>query len=367
MTPREQILTILKGGCPDRVPWFGDLDYWATARIHRHEVPPDFKTSPDYLEWHRDLGVGFYLQGYFPFRTIIENCHIREWREGHKAFREIDTPRGKLRECWQWMTDSFSDAPVEFLLKSENDLPAFQYLYENTRYEPDYAFARQRYEMVGDQGIVLVYLPRSPFMQLVAEKSGIENLTFMILNAPDAVAETFAVMRKAHDLAAQITLDSPAEALMIPENLSSEVVGRRFFDAYVREYQEHWLQKVAQAGKYSFIHVDGTLRGLLGAECRVGATVLEALTPHPVGDVPVAEWADFAESDRPIFWGGLPGSYFTPRVSDAEFERHVKEILAVMRTRPRYVLGVADQIPPDVLEARVRRVQHLVAEFGVYH
>lgn len=366
MTPRKQMLTILKGQCPDRVPWFGDLDYWATARSHRHEVPPDFKTSPAYLDWHRDLGVGFYLQGYFPFRTIIENCDIREWRDGHKGYREILTPKGTLRECWQWMPNSFSEAPVEHLVKSERDLPALQYLYENTHYEPDYTLAQQRYELVGEQGIVLAYMPRSPFMQLVAEKAGIENLTFMILNAPDAFAETLAVMTQSHNQAAQIALDSPAEALMIPENLSSEVVGRRFFEQYMRAYQEHWLQKITHAGKYSFIHVDGTLRGLLREECSVGATVLEALTPYPVGDLPIEAWADYAEGNRPIFWGGIPGSYFTPRVPETEFERHVKAILAVMRATPRYVLGVADQVPPDALEARVRRIQPLVAEFGGY-
>ncbi len=366
MTPRTQILAILKGECPDRVPWFGDLDYWATARIHRQEVPPDFKASPAYLNWHRELSVGFYLQGYFPFRTIIENCEIREWRDGHRFYREINTPKGKLRECWQWMTDSFSEAPVEHLLKTETDLPAFQYLYENTHYEPDYALAQQRYDLVGEQGIVLAYLPRTPFMQLVAEKSGIENLTFIILNAPDAFDELLAVITRSHDQAAQIAQDSPAEALMIPENLSSEVVGRRFFELYMRQYQEHWLQKVAQAGKYSFIHVDGTLRGLLREECSVGATVLEALTPYPVGDLPIEEWSNYADGNQPIFWGGIPGSYFTPRVNEAEYERHVKAVLAIMRTSPRYVLGVADQVPPDALESRVRQVQSLVAEFGVY-
>ncbi|MCK7483402.1 MAG: hypothetical protein M0C28_44960 [Candidatus Moduliflexus flocculans] len=31
------MLTLLSGGRPDRVPWFGDLDYWATALIGQGE------------------------------------------------------------------------------------------------------------------------------------------------------------------------------------------------------------------------------------------------------------------------------------------------------------------------------------------
>ncbi len=67
MNQRERVLAVLNGQKPDRVPWFGDLDYWATALIGRGQKPQDFKRSDAYLDWHRDLGVGFYLQGYFPF------------------------------------------------------------------------------------------------------------------------------------------------------------------------------------------------------------------------------------------------------------------------------------------------------------
>jgi hypothetical protein len=63
-------------------------------------------------------------------------------------------------------------------------------------------------------------------------------------------------------------------------------------------------------------------------------------------------------------WGGIPGVLFTGHVSDEEFDRHVQEILEVMRREPRYVLGVADQVPPDGLESRVRRVAELVDQFG---
>lgn len=39
MTERERVLTLLAGGRPDRIPWFGDLDYWATSLIGRGRTP----------------------------------------------------------------------------------------------------------------------------------------------------------------------------------------------------------------------------------------------------------------------------------------------------------------------------------------
>lgn len=365
MTPRERILTLLKGARPDRVPWFGDLDYWASALIAQGVKPAGFKESAGYIQWHRSLGVGFYLQGYFPFRAILD-LQERTWHEGNRRYRELVTPKGNLRECWEYMPESYTEAPIEHLIKSEQDLPALRYVYSHTSYEPDYAFAFQRLEQIGGQGILLCYLPKSPFMHLVALEAGIAAVTFAEATDPDEFSETLAVMKLSFDNAARISVESPAEVLMIPENLSSEMVGPRYFEKYMRAYQEEWIRKIAESGKHSFIHMDGTLKGLLREEASTGVSVIEAMTPEPVGDLPIEQWAGRAGNSETVLWGGIPGVYFTSKVDDEEFDRHIQEVLGVMRSHPRYVLGVADQVPPDGLEYRIRHVEELVEKYGRY-
>jgi len=366
MTPRERILTILKGEQPDQVPWCGDLDYWANSLITRGLKPKEFIKSDDYIQWHSELGVGFYLQGYFPYKQVYEKCEVREWNEGHKRYKEIVTPVGSVRECWEYIPTSFSEGPIEHFMKSEEDIPVMKFIYENSRFEADYDFASQRLKQVGDQGVVLCYLPKSPFMHLLALEAGVVSVTMAALTTPVEFQDLLETMKKAFDQAAQIAVDSPAEVLMIPENLSSEMVGPDLFELYMYDYQKEWTSKIREAGKYSFIHIDGTLGGLLKQEASVGFTVLEALTPYPVGDLKFEDLADFVGDSKSIIWGGIPGVYFTDCVSDEEFERHVKYVLSIMVKEPRYVLGVADQVPPNGLESRVRRVAKLVDEFGKY-
>ncbi len=368
MTARERVLAILNGNMPDCVPWLGDLDYWATALVGRGQKPQGFQKSPAYIDWHRDLGVGFYLQGYFPFKTIVENCEVKEWKEGVCRYRQITTPKGTLRECWQWMPDDFTEGPIEHLVKTAGDLPAYQYLHANTRYEPDYDFARQRVEQLRQTGagVMLAYLPKSPLMQMVALDAGIMAVVDMMSDDEGLFTETLAVVKQSHDRAARIAVDSPAEVLMMPENLSSEVVGPALFEQFMRPYQSEWAAAIKAAGKYSCIHLDGTLKGLLKQECGVGLNFIEAMTPAPVGDLAVDDWAGFCGNPDTILWGGIPGGYFTALVTDAEFDRHVRQVLSVMRQSPRYVLGVADQVPPGGLESRVRRVRDLVDEYGRY-
>jgi len=366
MTPRQRILTILQGKQPDQVSWCGDLDYWANSLVKRGLKPEGFILSDDYINWHRELGVGFYLQGYFPYKQIIDRCTVNEWSEGFRRFKEIKTPCGSVRECWEYIPASFCEAPVEHFMKSEKDIPAMKFIYENILFEPDYEIAEQRKIQAGDQGVVLCYLPKSPFMHLVALEAGITAVTMTAFTATDDFTDLLQTMKKAFDKAAKIAVDSPAEVLMIPENLSSEMVGPEFFELYMSDYQKEWTAKIKEAGKYSFIHIDGTLAGLLKQEAAAGFTVLEALTPYPVGDMKFEDLLPFIGDSKSILWGGIPGSYFTDCVGDEEFEKHVRHILSVMTTEPRFVLGVADQVPPDGLERRVKRVSELVNEYGKY-
>jgi len=366
MTFRERVLAVLRGEKADMVPWLGDLDYYTTAQICQGRRPKDFKEQEEYIEWHRLLRCGFYLQGYFPYKEIIRRCDVREWKEGNNRYREIVTPKGTLRECWLWSDITYSEAPTERLLKTPEDLEAYKWLYENMHFEPDYALAKKRQRQVKEMGVVVCYLPRTPLMRMVAIDAGIENVTMIHADAPREFTRMFAALTESMDRASEVALASPAEILMMPENLSSEVVGPHFFELFLKDFQSRWSRRIIEAGKFSCIHMDGTLAGLLRQESSVGLTFIEAMTPKPVGDIPIQDWAGFRNGAQTIYWGGIPGSYFTPAVNDAEFDRHVKEVLGVMKEDRRMVLGVADQVPPDGLERRVSRVQELVEKFGAY-
>ena len=137
-----------------------------------------------------------------------------------------------------------------------------RYFYEHMHFEPDYDLAQRRYDLVGDNGLVLAYLPRSPFQHMVAIDAGIKTVAYAIADAPDEFEATFCALKNTWDKACEIAVASPAECLMIPENLSSESVGKKFFKRWVQPFDQYWTQRIKDAGKYSFIHIDGTLRGL---------------------------------------------------------------------------------------------------------
>ncbi|MGI6778131.1 MAG: uroporphyrinogen decarboxylase family protein [Acetivibrionales bacterium] len=383
MTPRERVLAILNRKKPDMVPWFGDLAYWIDYLNDEGLMPEKYKektldkketicqglaspfTGKGLFDLHDDLGVGFYLQGYFPFTARYENVKITENVKGNKRITIIETPHGNLQEVWEYVYSTHSWGPKEYMIKGYEDLKKLRYLFENTYYEPDYKLARDRYEMIGSNGVVLCYLPKSSFMEMVALRAGIEQVTYMLLDAKEEMEETLSLIEKKHDEASEIALNSPAECLMIPENISSESIGKNFYNLYMRGYHEKWIKRIREKKKYSFVHLDGTMKGLIRELSDVGFDVIEAITPAPVGDIEIEDVHKWVNKDT-VIWGGIPGGYFTDKVSDKEFDEFVIHVIEIMRSEPRYVLSVGDQVVPGSSFERVKRVGELVRQYGKY-
>lgn len=383
MNIRKDILKLFAGENPEYVPWFGDLAYWIDYLLDEGKMPEKYRKS-EYGDvgraetqgmaspfvgaglhrLHRDLGVGFYLQGYFPF--IIEyDLEIETEEKGNLRTTTVHTPHGELHEVWEYVYSTHSWGPREHLVKNWKDLKALRYLYAHMYYSPEYALAEQRYGSIGEDGIVLVYAPKSPFMELVALKSGIENITYMFMDAQEELEETLSAMLHKHNEALDLAIKSPAECIMVPDNLSSEVVAGLFYDSYMKDIHKTWTDKIRQSGKISFVHLDGTLTPLITELSKAGFDVIEAVTPQPVGDIALEDLRKYVKSET-ILWGGIPGGFFSGEVSDEEFDAFVIRAIELMKNNNRFVLGVADQVVPGASFERIKRVRELVAQYGKY-
>ena len=365
MNHRERILCLLSGGVPDQVPWFGDLAYYANALQDRGEQPADWQRTKAYYQYHRQLGMGFYLQGYWAFDPVYDaGIEIATVSQGGVSRQTVTTPVGTIWGETTYLPQTYSSAVTRHMVNDLDDLAVLAYWFEHTHYRPAPEEALRRRPWVQDLGLVLLYVPRTPFMELTVNYAGISNVVELWMQDKAAFEQVLEVMHRAGNEAADAALEVPADAFMIPENLSSEVVGR-FYGQYVQPVERDWIARIRAKGRYSFIHMDGTLKGLIPQVGRTGYDVIEAVTPVPAGDVAIEDLRELA-GPGPILWGGVPGGMFSPVESDESFERHVRHVLEVMVADKRMVLGVADQVPPDALPRRIARVIELVEQYGRY-
>lgn len=388
MTIRERIYSILKGKIPDRLPWCADLAYWYFSRVKKGNLKDNYKGIDGIFNLHKDLNVGFYMSHFEPYIPVYKNCKVTEVErdiDGYKDYtpfyrgstvikgnkknediiREVSTPIGTIKEIWPYATKSFTWAPKKHFINTAKELEVFKYWIKNTNYKPDYEHAHEVKELLGGQGAILCYQPRSPLMQLIVLYAGIFNTINLMMDHKKLFSETIKILEYKSDEAAEITINSPAEFIMVPDNISSDIVGENLYELYLRPYHEKWNKKIKAYNKYSFVHMDGYLKGLLTQVSRINFSVIEALTPKPVGDLEITEFSELVRSDS-IMWGGIPGVIFTSMFDDEKFEKYVKKVIKIMVSKPKYVLGIGDQIPPDGIIERIKIVSDLVERYGIY-
>jgi hypothetical protein len=341
---------LLKGGLPSRVVWTADLTYWMAGRQHAGKDDPSWATEEGYLEAHRALGVMPYY--YYPTFFTLKHHYddTVEWTSntnGPTTTVTARTPLGEISQDYTFLPESVSTGIARHFVSSVKDLDVLRYLVEHRHAEPiglegyDERMARwAQYD-----GFPSLGLPRSPLAALLVEWAGIENGIILLMDAEDAVRDLFAMLEQEDEIALDALCAYRPPLVHFPDNLSSENV-TSIYDEWMLPTHRHRLDRLHAAGIAAAVHLDGTLRGLLPKLAAAGFDAIEALTPAPVGDVDVTEMRAVAANDRVILWGGVPGAMFAPPYTWDDMEQHVRALLDRWRGTP-FVLGVADQVPPD--------------------
>ena len=367
MNERERLLSVLKGKRPDKVPWYADLAYLYDSLRLKGQLEDRFQGDAGYLEFHRELGAGIYL--YAPDlwkQSHTQGTTYREDTRGDVRTCTFDTPIGTITSEHQYIPISTTWACTKHYVESIDDLMVMLHVFEHSEYSENYDAFKRIDELWGEYGLPVALAPISvsPLQKLFARWAGVENTMELYMEHEERFDEAIERIQVSEDRVFDILAASPAEVIEFPENLSSEITGRFFFEHYNLEYYRKRIRQLHDAGKIVSIHIDGTLKACLPLLREAGFDIAEAVTPAPVGDVPIEALRDVAGDDI-VLWGGLPGALFSPVYSEDLFDAHLEKIMETFPLGSRFVLGVADQVPPDALMHRVTKVRDVVERNGI--
>jgi hypothetical protein len=234
------------------------------------------------------------------------------------------------------------------------------YVHENTLYHENYDDFDKIDKLWGGHGVPTAIPPISvsPLQKLLARWAGVETTVNLFAEDTDAFEKILCDMQETEDKPFEIICNSKADYIEYAENLSSEITGRMFFDMFNKDYYTKRNKQLHDAGKFVGIHIDGTLRPCLSQLAECGFDVAEAVTPAPVGDIEIEDLRSQA-GDITII-GGMPGAMFTKEYSDDFFNAHLERLIETFIDDGKFMVGVADQIPPDVVPERIERVGRIL-------
>ena len=306
----------------------------------------------------RELGVG--IIDYYPLATLMAppwrltseylsevkgvDLEVRYSYEDREMFevRKYSTPVGDIWRKSRKDPAYGSDWIVKHYVDDLEDYKVVQYIVENTVFHSNEDGVRRRISDLGSDGVVWGRLDRSPYQKLLFEIAGPERFLIDLIRNPGPVLELMEVMDHRMDEVANIVLDTSAEVIWQPENLTSDFTPPRAFKEYLLPFYEKLGALVKQAGKQYLVHMDGRLRALKDMIAQTPIDVIESFSyPMIGGDLPFLEARE-----------ALPGKVIVPNFpsslceqSDEEIERFSKTIIEEIGAAVPYMLQISENLP----------------------
>ena len=367
----ERIMAVFTGRQPDVMPWFADLTYWYGAMDYWHKLPQKYTGVRGRIQLYRDLGCGcheelYNLPGKLTYYDVKCSQSVEKHRDGTVLYEDgYHTPVGSIVSVRKFLPSSVSTPYLKYAVSTKQDLKVLQYIYKHQEFEPDFGLQYDRLKDWEGLGFVSSLPPRTPFQRLVVVWAGAVNTIRLMMREPEEIEETVQVMSDSDDVIYEAIRESPAPGVYFGENLTSETVTPAMFKKYHTPYYKKRAAQLHSAKKHIFVHIDGTLRGLLPIMEATGVDCAQSVTPAPVGDIGVEKLREVA-GENIILWGGLPGVYFSRQYAEKTLYNMALEVIKHHLEGYKFILGVADQVPPDGDINRVRTVTELVEKHARY-
>lgn len=346
----KSFLNLLHGGIPEHAVWTADPEYWITGREVDGTADAAWRTEDGYLKLCQGLQIMpyyWYQKFWLGTPQYDQTVTITNVKDGRTTRTTYSTPIGRIVDESSFVLKSASEVHNHFPVETEQDLEVFGYLIEHRLLRPsfldDYHNRERLWREYG--GVPSVAMPRSPLAAFFYEWAGIENGVYLLMDYPDKVQKIFDLMSEQETPVIEEICKVKPAIVHFADNMSADNMAG-LYEEYMAGTHERRIQAFHDHGIACAVHLDGTVRNLLGKVAAVGFDLVEALTPEPGGDLPVEQLRSEAGSDTVVLWGGVPGILFAPPYSWQDMENHVRKVLREWRGT-RFVLGVADQIPPD--------------------
>lgn len=369
MTERERLLAVYRAETPDRVPFFLDLSHWF---YHKHHVPFDLSVAlrePDWplLNYHRQVGAGFYCPNLISFYDVAFPEDVRasvrkdETEFGPELTWRLETPLGAIERKRRWEEESYSWSISQWGVTGVEDLRVLAYALSRMRFQPAFDRYRQWSEAAGDLGVLYLPLGYTALGHLLSYWAGVEHTIFLAADHPAEFGAAVEAINTNLLDAIDVLCQSPAEVIFLGDNFSSDIQSPPFFRRWSAPFYREAARRIRAAGKFSSVHVDGRVGGLLRAFAELGVDCIDAVTPAPMGDLTPSQCRDEA-GPHLILSGGVPPSAWIEPATDDDFRAAVRAWLELRRRSPRLIAAAGDQVPPYALEHRIHLMRELVEQ-----
>ena len=348
MSMRQRMLALVRGEQIDRVPF---VTYSGLA-------------APNDAVWDligRD-NVGL-LRWTTPYRIEHPNCRSieepisRDGLEGRRTI--IDTPRGTMvSERYFEPTYNTASISQHFVAEPDEYGALLAYLEDSVVVaEPD-TLPRVREEL-GEDGLPLVRVERTPFQQLWVQWVSIDDLVLHLVDVPERVAPCIEALAAQQRQIFEVVAACDADFVNFPDNITAPVIGERYFRQYCLPYYDELADLLGHETPV-YAHMDGDLMPLWDAIGQSAVRGLDSMSPPPDNDTSPGEAVSMWPAKRVCI--NFPSSVHLapPEVIYAT----AMDFLEQAGHSGRFQIQISENVPPFAWQQSFPEIVRAIRDFG---
>lgn len=288
MTIRERMLAVYRGELPDRTPVGIYTRYLARGETEQKAreyglgiidyAPPVTMLAPP---WHVLDGFLSEIQdGGFSIRY--------HWKNGKRIERrQVEMPEGSLyADIEQDAGGIGSEHTLKHYIETEEDYALAAAAVRRSVFGDNRRMFRARKKALGESGVLLARLDRSPFQKCLLELCAQETFLVDVMDEEDAALALLDILEHRALEAAERVMASEADVIWLPDNITADMNSPALFQKWCLPYYKRVASWAKEAGKPILVHCDGKVRSLVPYLNESGMSAIESLSyPEISGDL----------------------------------------------------------------------------------
>ena len=385
---RERLLRTFRNQKVDRIP----ICPW----VYNNLIYEFFKIPPEKQKWGHDYLAEKEIEvlDYFGFDHLIRlatpwhGCYLVEKSSGDSKWivgvdnktidgKEVEITRIKtpektlrqIRESIQISEYTKVSAIKEYFIKDKSDFNQFlkyQPSFEKAVYseiEDEFMNLERAKKALGNKGMIVSYTSGA-FNMLNLYRSYEDILTdpYSDTSFYKAMIEYFSIR---FIKTFEKMIENGADILELGANLATSMVGQKFFEDFVLEYEKNVVEKVHKLGAFVIFHNCGDAGKIMHLYNDLNIDAWGYLTPPPHGDVDFDKALSTIDKDI-VLIGNIDQVNFVPKATPEEIEENVKGVLDKAKKRGNFILSTTDWFSDNTPYKNIKAISKAGRKYGRY-
>ncbi len=349
MSVKERVLNVFKQEKIDRIPF---VSYPWLIPIGEKE------------RYLRNNGFGYWwiVSPLIINNTNTERESIYFYDENKREYikNKIKTKKGEIFEIIATGGGYGSSLKKEFFLKTRNDYKIFEQLIKEEEIKIEKEMYKEMEDGLGEDGIIVSWVPKTPFQSLLYELIGPKNFAFHLYDFKEEFLNLYNLLFKRYLKICEILSESDFEFFEIADNITSEMIGLERFKEFIIPVYEKTCEIFHSKNKKIGSHMDGNLKILKEEIEKTKLDFIDAFTPFPDTDLSLEEAKDI--------WGNkiivinFPSSIHLK--NEKEIENFTEKLIEQVYPCDKFIINITENVPGKYWEKSFKIINDVLNKYG---